>query len=93
MTPDDRYVVHVTLGELRTLIRAEVERGLQGMKQLPASRWCDAGVAAKHFGCTTQTIRNWIKLGAPARQVGSTAHPQYRIELVEFENWVRDQGK
>lgn len=89
---DDRFVVHVTLGELRLLIRDEVERGLHTSKPTTA-RWCDVGAAAKHFGCTRQTIHNWIKLGAPARQIGDSAHPQYRLELAEFEAWVRSQGK
>lgn len=90
---DDRMVVQLTLGELRLVIRAEVERAGRGGSPAQASRWCDVGTAAKHFGCTRQTIHNWIKLGAPARQIGSSAHPQFRLELIEFEAWVRAQGK
>lgn len=100
MTPSDapdRMVVQLTLGELRALIRDELERGLRSGTPPSAApsppRWVDVGYAAKHFGCSTQTIRNWIKLGAPAKQIGSTAHPQYRFELTEFEAWVRGQGK
>lgn len=85
-------LVQLTVGELRQLIRDEVER-LKAVVPAVPSRWLDVGKAAKHFGCTTQTIRSWIKLGAPARQVGSTAHPQYRIELLEFEAWVRGQRR
>lgn len=90
---DTRMSVQLTVGELRDLIRAEVERGLRTGTVATTPRWIDVGAAAKHFTCTTQTIRNWIKLGAPARQIGSSAHPQYRIELAEFEAWVRGQKK
>jgi len=55
------------------------------------SQWLDVAAAAKHFGCTAQTIRNWIRLGAPARQIGTSAHPQFRLDLVEFDGWVRAQ--
>jgi hypothetical protein len=103
MTPpppdyDERMSVQLTVGELRALIRDEVERVVRSGVQpaaapSPAHRWVDVGFAAEYFGCSTQTIRNWIKLGAPAKQIGSTAHPQYRFELAEFEAWVRGQGK
>jgi transposase-like protein len=90
-TNNDKMVVQLTTAELRALIRAEVERGLRENSPPPPSRWIDVSAAAKQFGCTTQTIRNWIALGAPARQIGASAHPVYRIELAEFEAWVRDQ--
>jgi hypothetical protein len=89
---DGRMIVQLTAAELRTLIRSEVELALRS-QSLPASRWLDIGAAAKHFGCSGQTVRNWIKLGAPARQIGTSAHPQFRLELIEFEAWVRAQGK
>lgn len=92
-TTDGRMVVQLTAADLRELVRAEMCRALQAAEK-PTSRWTDVTHAAKHFGCTSQTIRNWIKLGAPARQIGSTSHPQFRLELLEFEAWVRTyEGK
>ena len=88
---DQKMLVLLTVGELRQLVRGEVERALRNKATPP--RWVDVGAAGKYFGCSTQTIRNWIRLGGPARQIGSTSRPQYRIELVEFEAWVLAQGK
>jgi|1185.fasta_scaffold489964_1 hypothetical protein len=90
---DDKLLVQLTAADLRAMIRAEVERSLRSSAPAPASRWIDVSTAAKVFGCTTQTIRNWIALGAPAAQIGSSGCPVYRIELSEFEAWVRNQKR
>jgi hypothetical protein len=92
--PDDgTMLVQLTAADLRAMIRAEVERTIRSNAPPPPSRWIDVSTAAKQFGCTTQTIRNWIALGAPAAQIGTSSCPVYRIELVEFEAWVRKQKR
>lgn len=91
----DKMVVQLTASELRELILTTLEqhqRAANSGTSAP-SRWIDATDAAKHFGCSSQTIRNWIKQGAPATQIGSSAHPVFRIDLVQFETWVRSQRK
>ena len=89
---DDKMIVTLSVGELRAVVRDEVERLKAVVPQLP-SKWVDTPKAAEHFGCTTQTIRNWIEQGAPATQVGTGARPKYRIELHALEAWCRAQGK
>jgi hypothetical protein len=91
--PDDRMLVQLTVAEMRELIRTEVELLLKSTPPLTTPRWIKVEVAAKYFGCTPMTIRNWIGLGAPAAQIGAASHPQYRIELAKFEAWVRDYKK
>jgi hypothetical protein len=90
---DDKLLVQLTAADLRALIRAEVEQVIAAGSTRSTGRWVDVGVAAKHFSCTGQTIRNWIRLGAPARQIGTSAHPQFRIDLSEFEAWVRSHRR
>jgi hypothetical protein len=87
---DERMIVTLTVGELRALIRDGIERHSKAARSAE-SKWADATTAAKHFGVTRQTIRSWVRLGAPATQIGTSTHPQYRIDLVEFDRWVRSQ--
>jgi hypothetical protein len=88
---DANMIVQLTVGELRALVRDEVrsalsERGGPPVPQI--GKWVDVATAAKVFGCTPQSIRNWIRAGAPARQIGTSTHPQFRIRLEEFETWM-----
>lgn len=89
---NDKMVVQLTASDLRQLIRGELEQfQRESAAPVPESKWADATTAAKHFGVTRQTIRSWVRLGAPATQIGTSTHPQYRIDLVEFDRWVRSQ--
>ena len=88
---DPRMVVQLSVADLRSLVRDEVQRGMQQqvqqLEQVPG-KWVDVSTAAKYFGRTSQTIRNWIKDGAPAKQIGTSARPQFRIHLEQFEAWM-----
>jgi hypothetical protein len=84
-------IVQLSASELRTLIRDELEHFRASNSNMSECQWTDTDGAAKHFAVTGQTIRNWIRIGAPARQIGTSAHPQLRIDLVEFDRWVRAQ--
>lgn len=90
---DNDMIVTLKLGDLRRLMREEIREGLRAAPPSNTQRWVDVAAAAKHFGRTTQTIRNWIRLGAPASQIGTSSHPEYSIELAEFEAWVRNQRR
>jgi len=89
---ENRMLVTMTMGELRMVIRDEVQTALKAEKS-PIGKWLTVGSAAEYFGTTRQTIHNWIKQGAPARQIGASGRPIYRIELPEFEAWVRAGNK
>lgn len=87
----DGMVVQLTVGELRALVREEIQGALSARKDV--GRWVDVAKAAEIFGCTPQTVRNWIRNGAPAKQVGTSTHPSYRIDLAEFNQWAERSQK
>lgn len=82
----DVKLVVISVDELRVLIRDELGRVLQSRPDVP--RWHDISAAAEHFGVNPQTVRNWIRAGAPAVQVGSPARPLYRLELRALQGWL-----
>ena len=93
--PSDGMIVQLTVGQLRALLRVEVDRAVDrvlGAKPpVKSPRWVDAEEAAQHFGVTSATIRNWCAAGAPHRRIGAPGKvQQYRIELPLFEAWVDD---
>ena len=85
-------IVQLTVAELRTIMRTEVERVLStlqvGRQPSRSDRWVDVSGAAEHFKVSDKTIRNWIKAGAPVRTFGPSGHAMIRIDLPEFEAWV-----
>lgn len=85
----ETQIVVVTLAELRQLVREEIREALAEHPAERVGRWVDVQKAAEHFDCTPETVRNWIKAGAPARQVGAADRPSYRIDLAEFDAWAR----
>lgn len=91
--PSEGMIVQLTVGQLRALLRDEVDRAVDrvmGAKPpVKSPRWVDAEEAAQHFGVTSATIRNWCAAGAPHRRIGAPGKvQQYRIELPLFEAWV-----
>lgn len=89
---DDKMVVQMTRGELRLLMLETAAEAVKRAGAAPArSPWVNVEKAAKHFGCTPQTIRNWIRDGAPGQQVGTSARSEYRVDLEEMDAWVRAQ--
>lgn len=88
---DDRMIVTLTVGELRALICEEIGGALKRYADgisVRTTRWMDIQMAAKQYGCTTQTIRNWIRQGAPAVSIGGG---MIRLDIAAFEAWVRAQ--
>jgi len=89
---DDSMLVQLTVGQLRKIMRDEVERVLERASEakppVKSSKWVDAADAAEYFRVTPQTIRNWCKDGAPHRTFGTGKTPVYRIDLATFEPWV-----
>lgn len=87
MTTDDQLLVTLTVADLRRLVREEVA-ALRNPQPEQPSQWVDVATAAERYACTPQTIRNWIRAGAPARQIGTAEHPQFRIHLEQFDAWM-----
>lgn len=68
---DVRMLVQISVADMRALVREEVERAVTNTIARTPGRWVDVATAAEHCGCTQQTLRAWIKAGAPARDVGT----------------------
>lgn len=90
--PSDGMIVQLTVGQLRALLRDEVDRAVNRVMDakppVKSPRWVDAEEAAQHFRVTSATIRNWCSAGAPHRRFGAGKSQRYRIELPVFEAWV-----
>ena len=82
---DEDMAVTLTVAQLRTIVR-DAARDAVAEYVKPAHQWADVPGCAKHFGCSKQTVRNWIERGCPARQLGERG--EYRLRLEEIEAWL-----
>lgn len=93
---DDKMIVQLSAGQLRVLLREEVDRAvsrvLEAKPPAKSIKWFDVADVADHFKVTPQTIRNWCKNGAPHRTYGAGKATVYRINLAEFEPWVTQRS-
>lgn len=81
---DDRRLIDVTVGELRRLIAAEVERATG--QRTPAELFTPEQ-AGKALGVAGETVRGWARdRGCPCVRAGK----QYRFRLPDVIAWLEE---
>lgn len=85
---NDRMIVTLTVGELRALIREEVQRALAerrgGAAAGPARSYIGPEELAKHFGVSRGTVHNWVRTGGCPHEVRGKI---VRFKLSDVEAW------
>ncbi len=86
-------VVLLSQEQLEEIVERAVERALgrvgQAPAPLPATGYLTVAQAAKHAGCSEDTIREWIHAGRlPRRRVGA-GRGHYRVALADLEAAMR----
>jgi excisionase family DNA binding protein len=78
-----KRIIDMDAEDLRSLIRAVVREEI-GADVPRTKRFVTVREAADYFSVCPQTVRNWVKKGAPARQIGGG---EFRIELEALAEW------
>lgn len=90
-TLPDQMLFTLTAGQLEATVRGAVAQGVkEALAGRPDKQWATVAEVADLYVVTTQTIRNHIAAGAPARRIGVK---EYRINLEAFGKWLDERSE
>lgn len=82
-------IIQMTPEELRAIVREEVARATHPAPAPAATGYLSVPQAARHAGCSQDTIREWIRSGRlPDRRIGG-GRGHYRIAMADLEAAIR----
>lgn len=89
---DTRMIVQFTAADLRSLVRDEVQRVMEGKPAVdaPAVTYVSADVLQKHFGISRATVHTWVHdEGCPHEIRGRIL----RFKMADVEAWFSGRGQ